>query len=156
MEISSSDFKILKSINFADQNILVKNCSYSEENQCIYFFGYYGNTFPNLIGSFDLNSLSFTWTFILENKNSGNTFYKCPQNVGDYIAAIDGQNNLLIFEKDSFNYKANGLALNCFYLVLNFCVLACIFKSYYLPVLHDLFIVIINISYISDSFIIIC
>lgn len=102
MEISSSDFKILKSINFADQNILVKNCSYSEENQCIYFFGYYGNTFPNLIGSFDLNSLSFAWTFILENKNSGNAFYKCPQNVGDYIAAIDGQNNLLIFEKGLF------------------------------------------------------
>lgn len=49
-----------------------------------------------------------------------------------------------------------ALALNCFHLVLNFCVLACIFKSYYLLVLHDLFIVIINISYNSDGFVIIC
>lgn len=67
-----------------------------------------------------------------------------------------GRTTYLFLRRNSFNYKANGLALNCFYLVLNFCVLACIFKSYYLPVLDDLFIVIVNISYMSDSFIIIC
>jgi len=57
MEISSSDFIILKSINSADHNILVKNCSYLEEKQCIYFFGYDRNTFPSLTGSFDLKYL---------------------------------------------------------------------------------------------------
>lgn len=101
MEISSSDFRILKSTNFADQNILVKNCSYLEEKQCIYFFSY---AFPVLPEVLILN-LFLPGLLSCKIKNSGNTFYKCPQETGDCVAAIDGQNSLFFLRMAGFKSK---------------------------------------------------
>lgn len=100
MEISPSDFTVLNEINFADKDVHINECFFSKENQCIYFFGYYGDTFPNLIGSFDLKTLSFTWSYVLKDEDTDNYFFNSPMIVGDYAVVGDGLQNIYIFEKN--------------------------------------------------------
>lgn len=99
LEISPEDFKVLRKIDLKDEDIFVSNCFFSHADDCIYFFGTYGDSFPNIIGRFNLASVSFDWKFILKPKNDDNAFYFPPEPVGDFIVSRDGLNNLYIFEK---------------------------------------------------------
>lgn len=100
MEISSADFTILYRIDFSEEHIFIKKCFFSKENNCIYFFGKFGDHASNLIGSFDLKSHSFDWKYILEKDVKNNYFFSSPKVIGDYVVAIDGLKNLYVFKKN--------------------------------------------------------
>lgn len=99
LEFSLDSLEVQKEINFAQENIFVKSCFLDKENDHIYFYGVYGDSFPDLIGGFDINTTSFFWKYIMKSEGKGNRFFNSPVPVGNFIVVRDGLKNLYVFEK---------------------------------------------------------
>lgn len=88
---------LIKKANFEDQNIFIRNSNLGDEG-ILFFSGVFEDKFPNLIGMFNSNTLSFIWKFVLETKNNGSAFYEAPRKINNNLVTIDRNNNFYIFD----------------------------------------------------------
>lgn len=82
----------------SDANITIGANSFYEGEPCLYFCGYYNNSYiPNVLGIFDSLKTEIVWHDTI--KESLGNLYSPPQVNDKWLIILDDEKNLLVYER---------------------------------------------------------